>query len=302
MKNSLYVIFFLKLSLLYSQIGIKHSVSDTLSNFSEHKESSVDSVKSLNPWQQAKGEILLSPFVSHYQASSFRDQDGNKQAFGNNGEFTNYNPRLYFSFALNDTKLNLFGSIPYFINRYEDDLNKLSNKDFGDLELGVRFNLLNWENNYLMGAVIGYAPIYNNNKVPFAGFKLFGIEPRLIFAGTSKKLGEYNNFHKIELGVRYFMPEDPLQFRLLLSEGYNLTNKLLILGEIDMMFSYSDNANFFEDNLQLVADFKMIKASLNLGYRFSSNFEFYGGLFHDVFNRNTAIGSGFQLFGVIRID
>lgn len=280
------------------------SASDTLAmqakDFQEIQEK--DSTQTVNPWQQKKGELLLSPFVSHYRATSFRDSDGNRQDFNNNGKFTNYNPRLYFSLALNDTKLNLFGSIPFFSNRYQDDENSLSNTDFGDIELGLRFNLANWGENYLMGAVIGYFPAYSNNQLPFASFERYGIEPRLILGGTSKWLGEFNNFHKIELGLRYFFPKDPIQFRLLLTEGYNLTNKLLLLGEVDVLMSYSEESQFFEENLQLVSDFKMIKASINLGYRFSEKVEVYGGLFHDLYNRNIAVGSGFQLFGVIRID
>lgn len=274
--------------------------SGTIDEESEAKAN--DSINSFNPWQQNKGEVLLVPFVSHYRADSFRDSNGNRQAFTNNGEFTNYNPRLYFSTSLKQTKLNLFGSLPFFTNKFSDDLTTDTNTDFGDLELGIRFNLANWGENYLMGAVIGYLPAYSNNSDPVAGFQLFGVEPRLILAGTSKLIGEYNNFYKAEFGVRYFVPSDPLQFRILLSQGYNLTNKLIALGELDAMFSYSNDADFFENNLQLVADFKMVKATFNLGYKFSKNFELFGGVFHDVFNRNIAIGSGFQAFAVIRLD
>lgn len=267
--------------------------SDTIKSSSDER---------LNPWQQASGEILLSPFISHYVATSFRNSQGDKTDFANDGTYSNYNPRLYIAAPLFGEKLNVIASIPYFTNTYEDENVKNDNDDFGDIELGLRLHLAKFEDNYLMASLIGYIPVYSNNKAPFAGYDLFALESRLIFAGTSKMLGDYNNFHKIEIGVRYFFPDDPIQFRFLISEGYNISEKVILLGEIEGMFSNSGREEFFENNLQAVADFKMIKASLNLGYEFSDTFSLYGGLFHDILNRNSAVGHGFQAFAVIRLD
>ena len=81
-----------------------------------------------NPWQLDSGQWLISPYVSFYQAESMRDNSGDKTTFGNNGEFSSYNPRLYFSTSLNGYKLNLFGTVPYFINQYADHNSKIKNK------------------------------------------------------------------------------------------------------------------------------------------------------------------------------
>jgi|GEM_PF-1140255 len=275
----------------------------TAQNDTIHLNQEVDSATvKANPWQQASGELLLSPYLSYYQATSFRDDNGNKQDFSNNGKFHNYNPRLYFSLPLRSDKLNLFGSIPYVTNTYEDDFVKNTNQDFGDIELGLRFNITSFGDTYIMGSIIGYIPAYTNDQAPSAGYELFGIEPRLILAGTSRLLGEYNNFHKIEVGVRYFFPQDPLQIRFLISQGYRVTDQFLLLGELDGIFSFSDNSRFFENNLQQVAQYQTIKASFNLGYEFSPALTIYGGLFHDIYNRNSGIGSGFQTFAVIKLD
>ena len=75
--------------------------------------------RKINPWQQAKGEILLSPYLSYYQATAFRDDSGVKKDFENNGKFSNLNPRLYFSLPLLSDRLNVFGSIPYFANKFD---------------------------------------------------------------------------------------------------------------------------------------------------------------------------------------
>ncbi|OEY71349.1 hypothetical protein [Salegentibacter salarius] len=267
------------------------------------KSDSIENVKErINPWQQTSGEILLSPYVSRYIATSYRNSVGDKIRFNKDGKFSNYNPRLFIAAPLFGEKVNIIGSIPFFTNTYEDNNVSNTNSDLGDIELGLKFHLAKFKDNYLMASLISYIPLYSNNATPFVGYDLFALETRVIFAGTLKLLGEYNNFHKIEVGLRYFFPEDPVQFRFLISEGYNLSKKTILLGEIEGMFSGSDRDEFFRNNLQAVADFKMIKASLNLGYEFSNNFTLYGGLFSDVYNSNSAIGRGFQTFAVIRLD
>jgi len=254
-----------------------------------------------NPWQQDKGEFLLSPYLSHYKATSFRDRSGEKIAFDDEGKFQNYNPRLYFSMPIKGYKINLFGSIPLFFNSYEDQNLKQKNTDLGDIELGLRFHLDKLKNHYLMGSVTSFIPAYANVQLPFAGYGRFGLEGRLILAGNSPWMGEYNNFQKIELAYRYFFPSDPGQIRVFLSQGIRLIGKTVLLGEIEGIFSFSNDSDFFEDNLQQVSDFTMVKTSLNLGYEFTPKFSIYGGIFHDILNRNSGIGSGFQIFSVYRI-
>jgi len=262
---------------------------------------SVNKVTS-NPWQQSSGEFLISPYVSRYVATSFRNSDGQKSNFANDGKYSNYNPRLFVAAPLLSDKLNLTLSLPYFTNRYEDNNVSNSNGDLGDIEVGLRAHLGRLGSNYLMGSLITYIPGYENTQLPFAGYDLFGLEARMILAGSIDFLGEYNNFHKVEFGVRYFFPRDPVQLRFLLSEGYRITNKLIILGELEGIFSFSDNQEFFQTNLQSVAEYRFIKGSLNVGYDFSSKFSLYSGLFHDIYNRNSAIGRGFQVFAIIRTN
>mgnify|MGYP000350066944 CR=1 FL=1 len=255
----------------------------------------------LNPWQQASGEVLLSPYVSSYTATSYRTDRGERVSFADNGKYSNYNPRLFIAAPLFGEHVNVVASVPYFSAQFEDENSTSSNADFGDIEVGLKFHIAKLKNNYLMASITSYFPAYTNTSTPFVGYDLFALESRLIFSGTSTWLGEYNNFHKIEVGLRYFFPEDPIQFRFLLSEGYDITPKVKVLGEVEGMFSNSGREAFFENNLQAVADFSVVKASFNLGYEFSDTFSWYVGVFHDVYNNNAAIGYGFQTFAVLRL-
>lgn len=254
-----------------------------------------------NPWQQDKGEFLLSPFLSNYRATAYRDRSGQRINFTDQGQFSNVNPRLYFSMPIKNYKVNLFGTVPLFFNQYRDDNQTQKNTDWGELELGARVHLSQLKNNYLLGAVTAFFPVYSNDKVPFTGYDRFGLEGRLMLYGNAPWLGSSNNFHKLEAGVRYFFPDDPLQLRIYASEGIRFGGKWVALGELDCIFSTSENSEFFEGNLQLVSDFSMVKAAMNLGYEFTPDLALYGGLFHDIYNRNSGIGSGFQLFSVIKL-
>ncbi|GAB2492826.1 hypothetical protein [Algoriphagus taiwanensis] len=253
-----------------------------------------------NPWQQDRGEALISPFVSRYQADFYRDKSGNKIPFEQDGLFQNYNPRLYFSFPIKGYKINLFGTVPLFFNQYKDANETQKNTDLGDLELGLRFHLKQLERSYLLASVTAFIPAYQNNNLPYAGFDRLGMEARVMLYGNAAWIGDTNNFHKVEAGLRYFFPDDPLQLRVYASEGYRFAKKLVALGELDCIFSNSTNAEFFENNLQLVSDFGMVKAAINLGYEFTPDFAIYGGLFHDIYNKNSGIGRGFQFFSVIK--
>ena len=260
--------------------------------------------KQVNPWQQSNGEVMIVPFVNYYSAQSFRDSNGDKSDFSNNGKFTNSNPRIYVAAPLFSHKVNIVSSIPYFFNRYEDDQFNDTNNDLGDIELGFKFHLTSFKDNHLMATLISILPAYTNDggNEPFTGFEQYGIESRIILAGTMNYFGNYKDFHKVELGLRHFFPNDPTQIRFLLSQGYNITDKFQVIGELDGIFSYSDRDDFFQENLQLVSEFNVIKGSINLGYKFSKPFSVYAGLFQDIYNRNSAIGSGFQFSMVIRVN
>lgn len=256
---------------------------------------------SQNPWQQQKGEILISPYFGNYNTNQFRNSNGDKSEFGNNGMYKNYNPKIYFSIPLNDYKLNLFGNIPYFISKYDDDSVSQKSTEFGDIELGLRMHLKKINNHYLMASASVYIPAYQNKTQPFVGYNLYSTEVKIHYAGNFTWLDVNKNFHKIEAGIRYFFPSLPIQYKLYASQGYRVFPKIIVLGELDLLLSRSDNKSFSVNNVQFASNFDMIKTSINIGYDFTNSISIYGGLFHDVFNRNISVGKGFQVFGIIKL-
>lgn len=254
-----------------------------------------------NPWLQGKGKILLSPSISHYFTDSQRDKNNIKSNFTNDGFYENYVYRMYFATSLIPNKLNLIGNIPFVASTYKDNFTDNINNELGDVELGVRFHLKNiGKNHYLIGVFNTIIPFYNNNQEPFIAFGKFGTEIKINISGNSKWMGINDNFHQLEFGVRKFFG-GPLQYRIYGSQGYRITKKTTILGEIDTLISNGSETTLSQKNIQIITDFDFLKASLNIGYKFSPKLELFAGGFRDLYNRNISIGLGWQVFGIIKL-
>ena len=257
---------------------------------------------SQNPWLQSKGDVLLSPSITHYYTDTKRDDNRNKSDFSNNGFYKNNVYKLYFSTSLISNKLSLIGNVPYIKSTYGDDFTKDDNNEFGDVELGVKMHLKKvGESHYLMGAFTTIIPMYNNDNGPFVGFDKFGTELKINISGNSKWMGINDNYHQLEFGVKKFFDGGPFQFKLYGSQGYRITDKFLVLADLEVLISRGDDFTVSQENILITPDFDMVKGTLSFGYEFTPNFALYAGGFNDLWNRNVSIGKGWQIFSVIKL-
>lgn len=255
-----------------------------------------------NSWLPARGETILSPSVTHYYTNTNADEGGNKSDFNNNGYYKNYVYKLYFATPIIANKLTLEGNVPYVQGTYEDDFGLQQNSEFGDLELALKMHLKNiGDHHYLIGVFNTVTPMYNKNNEPAVGFDRFGMELKLNLSGNFKWLDINKNFHQIELGVKKFFAGGPYQIKLYASQGYRITNKFIALADLTMFSSRGESFSTSQGDVQLLTDFDMVKTSLSFGYEFSPRFALYAGGFTDVWNRNVAVGRGWQIFSVIKL-
>ncbi|MGJ8762070.1 MAG: hypothetical protein ACSHXA_16115 [Polaribacter sp.] len=257
---------------------------------------------SQNPWLQGKGDVLLSPSVTHYYTDTNSDNSSNKSDFSNNGFYENYVYKLYFSTSLISNKLSLIGNIPYIKSTYGDDSTLDNNNELGDVELGVKMHLKKiGEYHYLMGSLTTIIPMYSNDVGPFVGFDKFGTELKVNISGNSKWMGINDNFHQLEFGIKKFFDGGPYQFKLYGSQAYRLTDKFLVMGDVEVLLSRGDDFTVSQEDVRITADFDILKTTLNFGYEFSPNFALYAGGFSDLWNRNISVGKGWQIFSVIKL-
>ncbi len=257
---------------------------------------------SQNPWLQGKGDVLLSPSVTHYYTDTNSDNSSNKSDFSNNGFYKNYVYKLYFATSLISNKLSLIGNIPYVKSTYGDDFTLDNNNELGDVELGVKMHLKKiGEYHYLMGSLTTIIPMYSNDVGPFVGFDKFGTELKVNISGNSKWMGINDNFHQLEFGIKKFFDGGPYQFKLYGSQAYRLTDKFLVMGDVEVLLSRGDDFTVSQENIRITPDFDILKTTLNFGYEFSPNFALYAGGFSDLWNRNISVGKGWQIFSVIKL-
>ena len=257
---------------------------------------------SQNPWLQGKGDVLLSPSVTHYYTDTNSDNSSNKSDFNNNGFYKNYVYKLYFSTSLISNKLSLIGNIPYIKSTYGDDFILDNNNELGDLELGIKMHLKKiGEYHYLMGSLTTIVPMYSNDVGPFVGFDKFGTELKVNISGNSKWMGINDNFHQLEFGIKKFFDGGPYQFKLYGSQAYRFTDKFLVMGDVEVLLSRGDDFTVSQENVKITPDFDILKTTLNFGYEFSPNFALYAGGFSDLWNRNISVGKGWQIFSVIKL-
>lgn len=262
---------------------------------------------SQNPWLQSKGDVLLSPSLSHYFTDSKRDENGVKSKFDENGFYENYVYKLYLAAPILANKISFIANIPYVQSAFENNTFYSSNNELGDMELGAKIHLKKvGDYHYLMGAFTTVIPLYNNNKGPFLGFDKFGTEVSINISGNSKWLNINKNYHQVEFGIKTFYNNGPYQFKLYGSQGYKISDKVSVLGSATILISRGDDFSAIETDNEIVnpdfiPDFDLVKTTLSLGYEFSPKFSLYAGGFTDVWNRNVSIGRGWQIFSVIKL-
>jgi len=246
-----------------------------------------------------KGKTLLAPYLSYFTANGYRDLSGNKFSYGNNGKYTSVTAQLYLEYGLTN-RLDLVAKLPLSAARYQDDFQNNNNTSLTDLELGLKYNFVqfNQDRFYFSGQALANIPMYSNSKMPFAGYGQFGTELKLMLSGSPSDKSYFN----IESGYRQYFGNkagDVGQITYLATSGFYLGKNNQLTGEFSGVSSFK-SAQFNPTNLAYNTQFTFVKASLGVGQRVVKDSWVFAGLFHDVFNRNSGIGEGVSLTGIIR--
>ncbi|WP_316801243.1 hypothetical protein [Pedobacter frigidisoli] len=246
-----------------------------------------------------KRKTLLSPYLSYFKAVAYRDADGNKFDYGNNGKYTSLTAQLYLEHGITD-RLDLVAKIPLNAARFANDYQSNTNTTLTDLEVGLKYNFVRFNKNqyYLSGQALASVPLYGTNKNPVAGYGQFGTELKLMFSGNASERTYFN----VEAGYRQYLGNkvgNVGQFTYLATSGLKIGKNNQLTGEFSGVSSYKSNL-FDPQNLASNTAFTYVKATLGVGQRITGDNWIFAGVFHDVFNRNSGIGEGGMLTGIIR--
>jgi hypothetical protein len=220
-------------------------------------------------WTMKRGQMYNKLSVNYYYTKKNFDEHGHKHSLPNDGEFYDFNLIWYQEYGLLD-KLTILSSIPYKHLHYEDDNFESESWGFGDIELGLKFCLL--ENPVVLSvqSKVKIPEAYDENKdVPLGNGQWDG-ELRILLG---KSLWPFPAYFGVEGGYMWRAEAPADEFKYLLEFGYTISEKLSFRTKLDGTLS-ADNAERVTDilgNPQLGYEYDLGKLELTATYKIRGN-------------------------------
>lgn len=246
-------------------------------------------------WTAKKGAFYEKLAFNFYYADHSFDPSGERRSTPNNGEFTDYNISNYFEYGLLDN-LTLINSITYKRLRNEDDSAIAKGHGLGDLDLGLRYKLVDSEKAGILSTqlLVKIPGAYDKNDPLPLGNDQFDTELRLLYGRSLYQW--FPGYANLELGYR-FRAEDPSdEIRYLVEVGVDITRSIYARAKLDGTFSM-DNGRKMDTsgNPTATNNYDLGKLELTAGYQVTPSFGLEASFRPDVYGQNTAAGANYSL-------
>jgi hypothetical protein len=216
-------------------------------------------------WTMKKGQMYAKLSINYYYTDEDFDEHGHKHSLPNDGEFYDFNLTWYQEYGLLDYLTILF-SVPYKHLHYEDNNFKSDTWGFGDIELGLKFRLLEKPVVLSVQSKVKIPEAYDENEdVPLGNGQWDG-ELRILLG---KSFWPFPAYLGIEGGYMWRAEEPADEFKYLIEFGYTFSNRLSFRTKLDATLS-ADNGERVTDiwgNPQLGYEYDLGKLELTAGYK-----------------------------------
>lgn len=244
-------------------------------------------------WVPSVGSGYQKFALNYFEADDF---------FGENDEFESFESEfISYYFEVGVAKdLAVFGSLPLQDLSQTIGGQETSSFGLGDVELGLRYNLINGP--FVLSTAFTFkAPYFYDEDAELPrGNGQEDFEGRLLFG---KSLNEYGYFG-IEAGYRFRTDDPSDEFRYLIEYGFNATENLYFRTKLDGIQAIG-NATVSEDifgNLSTPVQFDLGRLELTTGWNFgkprsagSSRWGLEFTYTRDLYGNNTLQGNTFQV-------
>lgn len=245
-------------------------------------------------WTQKQGHLYDRLAVNYYFADRNFDSDGDRVDFANDGEFTDYNLSNYLEYGLTDT-LTVLNSVAYKRIQSDDDLREETTWGIGDIDLGLRYKLL--ENKAGIFSVQGLAKIpeaYDEDDRLPLGNGQYDLEAKLLYGRSLwPVIPGYTN---VELGYRWRDQAPSDEIRYLVEFGVDLSKDFYTRAKLDGIYSL-DNGSRRDDsgNPTTTNNFDLGKLDLTVGYKLTPAWGVEVAYTPAIYGQNTAAGATYTL-------
>ena len=246
-------------------------------------------------WTARQGAFYDKAAFNYFYAHETFDPSGNRKGTSNGGKFTDFNLSNYFEYGVTDS-LTAINSLTYKWLENEDNSARSKAYGLGDVELGLRYKLLD---NDSAGIVSGQLLVkipgtYNTGDPLPLGNGQFDTELRLQYGRSLYPLiPAYTN---VEIGYRWRAEAPSDEFRYLVEFGVDISKDFYTRAKLDGIYSV-DNGKKRDTggNPTTTNNFDIGKLDLTLGYKITSDWGIEASYVPSIYGQNTAAGATYTL-------
>jgi hypothetical protein len=232
---------------------------------------------------------------NYYFSDETFNSSGNRGRTPNNGKFTDYNLSNYFEYGLSDN-LTVINALAYKWLENEDNSIRATGKGLGDVDLGLRYKLLDSEtigivSTQLLVKIPG--PYGKNDALPL-GNGQYDTELKLQYGRSLYPL--IPGYGNVELGYRWRTEAPSDELRYLIEFGVDVTKDFYTRAKLDGTFSV-DNGKKTDSsgNPTATNNFDLGKLDLTVGYKAAPNWGVEASYVPALYGQNTAAGATYSL-------
>jgi hypothetical protein len=246
-------------------------------------------------WTREKGGLYAQITANKYTADKNFDNDGNKEDFADNGEFSDENMSLYLEYGLADN-LTMIGSWSYKWLEYENDMIRNQTDGLSDLELGMKYRLFEKNGGICsIQALVKIPEAYDEDDAVPLGNAQYDYEFRFLYGQSLYP--HFPGYLNLEAGYRFRAEEPADELKYLLEFGVDFTKKLY--GRIKLDGTYgmgnAEKGSAFSDNPSATFDYDLGKLETVLGLKISDQWGTELGYRKEIYGKNISSGENWSL-------
>lgn len=246
-------------------------------------------------WTQQSGSSYNRLTLNYYSADHNFDNDGDRKEMSANGKFTDINLNYYVEYGITDS-LTVIGSAYYKQIKHDDDNIEIKTYGIGDVDLGLKYRLLNLPSGALaVQGLVKIPELYDENDTMPLGNGQYDYEMRLLFGQSLAYL--FPGYFNVEFGYRWRAEAPSDEYRYLVEVGSDLTEKTYFRVKLDGLISANngDSAVSISGNPTMTTEYDLLKLDVAFGYRIDDAWGWEAVYTPALSGENTAVGATYAL-------
>jgi len=245
-------------------------------------------------WTAPQGSFYEKLAYNYYYSHQFFASNGSRSGSFSHDKFTDHDVSNYFEFGLTND-LTVLNALAYKWLQNADDTGHTSASGLGDVDLGLRYKLLDGSAGIFSTQLLVKVPgAYGKGDALPLGNGQFDTELRLLYGRSLyPAIPGYANF---ELGYRWRDGDPSDELRYLVELGVDLTRNLYARTKLDGTYSLDNGKRTDQSgNPTATNNFDLGKLDLALGYKITPALGLEVSYRPDVYGQNTAAGANYSL-------